>query len=50
LIIVHLLALDEELGVPDSVSLDWVVERVKNFCHVVGLSLDGFEDQRQSFL
>jgi hypothetical protein len=40
----------EEQGVPNSMSSDWVVERVKNFCHVVGLSLDGFEDQRQSFL
>lgn len=42
---VHPLAVVEELGVPYSVSLDWVVERVKNLCHVVGLSCEGFEDQ-----
>lgn len=24
---------------------DWVFDRVKNFCHVVGLSCEGFEDQ-----
>jgi hypothetical protein len=35
----------EEQGVPHSMSSDWVVERVKNFCHVVGLSCEGFEDQ-----
>lgn len=26
-------------------SLDWVVERVKHFCHVVGLSCEGSENK-----
>jgi hypothetical protein len=29
-------------------STKWVVERVKDFCHVVGLSCDGFEDKLMS--
>jgi hypothetical protein len=37
-ILVHLLAVLEEQGVPNLVSLDLGVERVKNFCYVVGLS------------
>lgn len=28
-----------------SVTTDWVVERVKDFCRVVGLTCDGFEDK-----
>lgn len=35
----------EEQGVNYSVSSDWVVERVKIFCHMVGLSCEGFEEQ-----
>lgn len=35
----------EAQGMPYSVSLDWVVTRVKNFYHVVGMSCEGFEDQ-----
>jgi hypothetical protein len=35
----------EEQGVLHLVSTNWVVERAKNFCHVVGLSCDGIEDQ-----
>jgi len=29
----------------NSISTEWVVERVKGFCHVVGLSCAGFEDK-----
>lgn len=32
--IVHPLAVGEEQGVPNSVPSNWVVERVKFFCHV----------------
>jgi hypothetical protein len=39
-----LMMLEEQLG-DDSVSTEWVVERVKNFCKVVGLSCSGFEDK-----
>ncbi len=42
---IHSLAvLGEQLG-DNSVSTEWVVERVKGFCHVVGLSCAGFEDK-----
>jgi hypothetical protein len=27
------------------VSIEWVVERVKNFCKVIGLACSGFEDK-----
>jgi hypothetical protein len=30
-------------GTPNKVSPSWVVERVEDFYHVVGLSCDGFE-------
>ncbi len=36
--------LDEQLG-DDPMSTEWVVERVKGFCKVVGLSCPGFEDK-----
>jgi len=39
-----LMMLEEQLG-DDSVSTEWVVERVKNLCKVVGLSCSGFEDK-----
>lgn len=45
LLIVHPLAVVEEQGVPHPMSSDWVFERVRNFCRVVGLSCEGFEDQ-----
>lgn len=32
-------------GLPESISSNWVVQRVKNFCKVVGLSCEGFEDK-----
>jgi hypothetical protein len=35
----------EEQEVPQSMSSDCVFERVNNFCHVVWLSCEGFEDQ-----
>jgi hypothetical protein len=35
----------EEQRVPPSASSDWAIERLKNFCHVVGLSCDVFEDK-----
>jgi hypothetical protein len=42
---IHSLAvLGEQLG-DNSVSTEWVVERVKGLCHVVGLSCVGFEDK-----
>lgn len=42
---VHPLAMGAEQGAPNLVSSNWVVQRVKNLCHLVGLSCDGFEDQ-----
>lgn len=44
-LIVYPLAMVEDQGMPYSVSLGWVVERVKSFCHEVGLSCEGFEDE-----
>lgn len=35
----HVLVVVEEQGIPHSVSLDWVVERMKNFCHVMVLRI-----------
>jgi len=37
-LVVHPLAVFEYHGLPESVSSNWVVQRVKNFCKVVGLS------------
>lgn len=37
-LVVHPLAVIEEHELPESMSSDWVVQRVKNFCHMVGLS------------
>jgi hypothetical protein len=37
---VHLLAMGAEHGVPNLVSSNWVAQRVKNLCHLVGLSCD----------
>lgn len=42
---VHPFVVVKEHGEPYSVSSDLVVERVKSFCCVVGLSWEGFEDQ-----
>lgn len=42
---VHPFAVVEEQGVPYLVSSDLAAERVKIFCHTVGLSCEGFEDQ-----
>lgn len=44
-LLVHPIAVIEETGLHESVSLDWIVERVQNFCQVVGLSCEGLEDQ-----
>lgn len=44
-LVVHPLAIIQEHGLPESMSSDWVVQRVKNLCHMVGLSCEGFEDQ-----
>lgn len=44
-LVVNPIAVIGEQEVPQLVSLDWVFERVKTFCHVVGLSCEGFEDQ-----
>jgi hypothetical protein len=35
----------EERDPPEQVSCEWVLERVKKFCTVVGLSYDGYEEQ-----
>jgi hypothetical protein len=35
----------EEPACLKSVSSDWVVQKVKSFCHVVGLFCEGFEDE-----
>jgi hypothetical protein len=39
---VHPLDMGAEQGVPNLVSSNWVAQRVKNLCHLVGLSCDGF--------
>lgn len=44
-LVLNPIAVIEELEMPSSVSSDWVFESVKNFCHVVGLSCEGFKDQ-----
>lgn len=41
-LLVHSLVVGAKQGVPNLVSSNWVVERVKNLCHVAGLSCDGF--------
>ncbi|GLT55530.1 hypothetical protein SLA2020_286440 [Shorea laevis] len=35
----------EERDPPEQASCEWVLERVKNFCTVVGLSYEGYEEQ-----
>jgi hypothetical protein len=35
----------DEQELPELISLDWVFQRVKSSCHVVGLSCEGFEEQ-----
>lgn len=44
-LVVNPIAVIEEHEVPQSVPSDWVFERVKSFCHAVGLSCEGFKDQ-----
>lgn len=39
------LAVLGQQGGSHSMAPDWVVERVMEFCHVVGLSCDGLEDK-----
>jgi hypothetical protein len=42
---VQLLAvLEKELG-DDPMSTEWVIERIRGFCKVVGISCPGFEDK-----
>lgn len=42
---VNPVAVIEGQELPETVSCDWVVARVKNFCHVVGSLHEGFEEQ-----
>lgn len=35
----------DNLTIPDSFSSNWVAQKVMSFCHVVGLSCEGFEDE-----
>ncbi|GLT64329.1 hypothetical protein SLA2020_368320 [Shorea laevis] len=39
------LAVDKDQQYPSQVSPNWVVEKVKDFYHIVGLSCDGFEEK-----
>jgi hypothetical protein len=44
-LVVHPIAVMDEQALPESISSDWVVQRVKKFYHVVGLSCEGFDEQ-----
>jgi hypothetical protein len=39
-----LAVLEKEVG-DDPMSIEWVIERVRGFCKVVGMSCPGFEDK-----
>lgn len=41
----HPFVVVEEATLPKSVYSDWVIQKVKTFCHVAGLSCEGFEDK-----
>jgi hypothetical protein len=43
-LVVNPIAVMDELELPESKFSDWVFQRVKFFCHVVGLSCEGFEE------
>jgi hypothetical protein len=48
--LIFTLAAIEEPILPVPKAFDWVVQKAKSFCHIVGLSCEGLEEQLLSLL